>query len=364
MTIDELDTPAVIVDLDLMERNMKRLAEYCTRAGIALRPHTKTHKIPELAKLQIQYGAWGITVAKVSEARVMRNSGIDDILIAYPIVADIKARELALLAQNTRLTVSLDSLEAVQSISCAAAERGVHIRLLVEVDVGMHRCGVATPSAAVALAQGILKLPNVEFAGLMFYPGHMMVPRPRFLELLVPLNRLLNEVYGAFAGAAIPIEVVSGGSTPTAFFSDEFQGVTEIRPGMYPFYDRNMVGADVVPVENCALSVLVTVVSTAVTGKVIVDGGSKAFSSDRFLSGHQRGFGLVVEDPDAELEALSEEHGHLSIAASSRPYRLRERLRVIPNHVCSTINMHERIYGIRGDRVETSWVVAGHGKLQ
>jgi D-serine deaminase-like pyridoxal phosphate-dependent protein len=364
MTVDELDTPAVIVDLALMERNMRRLAEYCDRHRIALRPHTKTHKIPELARLQIQYGARGITVAKISEARVMRDAGIDDILIAYPIVAEAKSRELAQLAGNTTVTVSLDSWEAAQSISRAAAERGVRIQILVEVDVGLHRCGVAFPDAAVALAQGILDLPNLDFRGIMFYPGHMMAPLARQRELLPPVNRFLDEIYVAFARAGIPIQVVSGGSTPTAFLSSEFHGLTEIRPGMYPFYDRNMIGAEVATLQDCALSVLVSVVSTAVGGGVILDGGSKTFSSDRYLAGHGRGYGFVVDDPAAEFEAMSEEHGHLSIAASTRPYRLGERLRVIPNHVCTAINMHEKIHGVRGGVVEISWCVAGHGKLQ
>jgi len=364
MHIDELDTPAVIVDLDIMERNMQRLAGYCRDHSVALRPHTKTHKIPELAKLQIQYGARGITVAKVSEARVMRNAGIDDILIAYPIVAEAKARELALLARDTTVTVSLDSLEAAQSISLAAAERAVRVGILVEVDVGLHRCGVASPEDALTLARKVLVQPNLDFRGIMFYPGHMMAPLARQRELLGPVNQFMDEVYDVFARASIPIQVVSGGSTPTAFLSAEFHGLTEIRPGMYPFYDRNMIGAEVVAVESCALSVLVTVVSTTVNGRVILDGGSKTFSSDRFLAGHGRGFGLVVQDPAAEFEAMSEEHGHLSVAASQRAYRVGERLRVIPNHVCTTINMHERIHGVRSGQVETSWAVAGHGKLQ
>jgi D-serine deaminase-like pyridoxal phosphate-dependent protein len=364
MHFNELDTPAVIVDLDIMERNMQRLAAYCREHSVALRPHTKTHKIPELAKLQIQYGACGITVAKVSEARVMRDAGIDDILIAYPIVAQHKARELAHLAANTKITVSLDSLEAAQSISLSAAERAVRVGILVEVDVGLHRCGVGSAEDAVALARKILIQPNLDFRGIMFYPGHMMAPVARQRELLTPVNQFMDEVYAAFARAGIPIQVVSGGSTPTAFLSAEFHGLTEIRPGMYPFYDRNMVGAEVVPVESCALSVVVTVVSTAVSGRVILDGGSKTFSSDRFLAGHGRGFGMVVQDPAAEFEAMSEEHGHLSVAASKRAYRLGERLQIIPNHVCTTINMHERIYGVRGGQVEVSWPVAGHGKLQ
>jgi D-serine deaminase-like pyridoxal phosphate-dependent protein len=363
MLIHDLDTPAVIVDLDRMEKNMQGLADYCAQHSIQLRPHTKTHKIPELAHLQIQYGAHGITVAKPSEARVMREAGVKDILVAYPIVPEAKAIEIAKLAASGPITVSLDSCEAAQQLSRQAVAYSARIGILTEVDVGMHRCGVADPPAAVALSKKILDLPNLEFRGIMFYPGHMMAAA-RQRELLAEVNQLLDSVYAAFAAEGIPIHQVSGGSTPTAYMSAEFHGVTEIRPGMYLFNDRNMVGAGVASVDQCALSVMVTVVSKAVRGRAIVDGGSKTFSSDRFQSGDGRGYGWVVQDPAAVFDALSEEHGHLDITRSDRSYSVGEHLRIIPNHVCTTINMHEQIYGVRGEKVTSVWRVAGRGKLQ
>jgi len=364
MRIQDLETPAVLIDLDIMERNLARMAEYCRQHGLALRPHTKTHKIPELAHRQIKSGATGITVAKVGEAEVMVQAGLTDLLIAYPIVGREKAARVAALAERAALMVSLDSEAAARDLSRSAQERGVRIGLLVELDVGFRRCGVQRPEEAVALARVIHDLPNVDFRGLMFYPGHFMVPEPERRQLLEDVNARLHRVYEAFDRAGLPIEIVSGGSTPTAYLSHEFAGVTEIRPGMYIFNDRTMVGLGVARVEDCALSVLVTVVSTSVPGRAIVDGGSKTFSNDRYRAGDGRGFGLVREDPAAEVEALSEEHGHLDISRSSRRYRIGERLTIIPNHVCTVMNLHDEVYGVRGDEVEAVWRVAARGRVR
>jgi D-serine deaminase-like pyridoxal phosphate-dependent protein len=364
MRVHELETPAVLIDLDVMERNLARMAEYCRRHGLALRPHTKTHKIPELAHRQMASGASGITVAKLGEAEVMIQAGLTDVLIAYPIVGREKAARLAALAERASLTVALDSEEAVRDISRSAQERGVRLGLLVELDIGFRRCGVQRPDEAVALARLIHDLPNVDFRGVMFYPGHFMAPEPERRQLLEDANTRLRRFYDAFERAGLSIGVVSGGSTPTAFISHEFLGVTEIRPGMYIFNDRTMVGLGVARPEDCALSILVTVVSTSVSGRAIVDGGSKTFSTDRYRAGAGRGFGLVCEDPEAEVEALSEEHGHLDISRSSRRYRVGERLRIIPNHVCTVMNLHDEVYGIRGDQVEAVWRVAARGRVR
>lgn len=364
MHIDELDTPAAVIDLDVMERNLSRFESYCREHKLMLRPHTKTHKIPELAHQQLRMGATGITVAKVSEAEVMVESGVKDILVAYPIATPAKAARLAPLAQRARITVSLDSEEAARVLSQQAQEFGVRIGVLVEIDVGFHRCGVHDERAAVKLAKTIVGLKGLDFRGIMFYPGHLLLKREEQRAQLIPINELLIRTLQAFDRKGLPVLVVSGGSTPTAYISHEFHGVTEVRPGMYIFNDRNMVGAGVAAAEECALSVIVTVVSTAVLDRAILDGGSKTFSSDRFLSGDGQGFGLVREDSEAAFEAMSEEHGHLNIARSGRRYRVGERLRVIPNHVCTTLNMHSEVYGVRGHQVEAVWQVAARGKIR
>jgi D-serine deaminase-like pyridoxal phosphate-dependent protein len=198
----------------------------------------------------------------------------------------------------------------------------------------------------------------------MFFPGHFQVLEPQRADLRVGVNELLTRVITKFEQAGMPLDVVSGGSTPTAYEGHLFSGVNEMRPGMYIFNDRTMVGIGVAGVEDCALSIIATVVSTSVSGRAIIDAGSKTFAADRYPLPDGRGFGLLREDADADLEHLSEEHGHLNITRSSHKYRVGERLTVIPNHVCNTVNMHNKIYGVRGDQVETVWEVAGRGKVQ
>ncbi|MGH9968798.1 MAG: alanine racemase [Pyrinomonadaceae bacterium] len=364
MLISDLDTPAVVIDLDVMEQNLSRMADYCRRQNLKLRPHTKSHKIPELASRQIASGATGITVAKIGEAEVMLNAGINNVLIAYPIVGAEKAKRLARIAERASITVSLDSEEAALTISSATVEQRTSVGILVELDVGFGRCGLANEAELLALAQYVSSLPGLEFKGLMFYPGQFVVGPEQRAALRIHVNDLLGRTLETFARAGLPLSTVSGGSTPTAYESGLFLGVTEVRPGMYIFNDRNMVGVGAASLENCALSVVVTVVSNSVTGQAIIDGGSKTFSSDRYLAGDGRGFGIVKEDLAAQLEHLSEEHGHLNIQQSDRRYRVGDRLTIIPNHVCSTVNMHDEICGVRGEKVETVWRVAGRGKVR
>ena len=362
--ISELETPAVIVDLDVMERNLSRVADYCRAHQLLLRPHTKTHKIPELAKRQIASGATGITVAKLGEAEVMLDAGIDDILIAYPIVGAEKTARLARIAERATVRVSLDSEDAARAISAAAKKQGSTIGILIEMDVGFERCGLGNENDLVTLAQKITELPGLEFKGLMFFPGHFGVGPEERDVLRAQVNEYLERSLAAFERAGVPVAVVSGGSTPTAYEGGSFYGVNEVRPGTYIFNDRNTVAVSAASLGDCALSVLVTVVSTAVSGHAVVDGGSKTFSYDRFQGGDGRGFGIVKEDPAAEVERFSEEHGHMNIARSERRYRVGDRITIIPNHVCTTVNMHDEIYGVRGGQVEEVWRVAARGKVR
>ena len=364
MHISELETPAVIVDLDVMERNLSRMADYCRAHQLLLRPHTKSHKIPELAKRQIESGATGITVAKLGEAEVMLNAGITDIFIAYPIVGDEKTTHLAKLAEQASISVALDSEEAARGISGAATRQGARIGVLIEMDVGFGRCGLSNENDLLKLAQTIATLPGLEFRGLMFFPGHFGVVPEQRAALGMQVNDFLDRSLETFQRADLPLSIISGGSTPTAYESSLFHGVNEVRPGTYIFNDRNTVAIDAASLEDCALSVVVTVVSTAVSGRAIVDGGSKTFSHDRYQAGDGRGFGLVKEDPALEVERFSEEHGHLNVERSERRYRVGDRLSIIPNHVCTTVNMHDEICGVRGEQVETVWRVEARGKVR
>ena len=214
MYVSELDTPAVVVDLDVMEQNLARMAEYCRAHNLRLRPHTKTHKVPELAHKQIESGASGITVAKLGEAEVMLDAGLDDLLIAYPIVGPAKAQRLATLAERATIAVSLDSAAAAHGISAAVSDRGAKVGILVELDAGFGRCGVPNESEALKLAQTVSSLPGLTFEGLMFFPGHFGVKPDERTVLCEQVNELLDRCLETFARADMPLRIISGGSTP------------------------------------------------------------------------------------------------------------------------------------------------------
>ena len=364
MKLDGLDTPSVLVDVDVMTANLDRLARYCRKHGLNLRPHIKTHKIPELAQLQIKKGAVGVTAAKLGEAEVMADGGIEDILLAYPVYGEIKWKRLAALARRARISVALDSLEVAQGISRHAREAGVRIPILVEFDTGIGRCGFDIAQESIGVLKRIAELPALDYEGLLIYPGHFLVNWERRNQLLELENQQLSQLLSLLDDAGIPYPVISASSTPTAYFSHQFENINEVRPGTYIFNDRNTVGSQAAGLEDCAVSVLTTVVSTSVPGKAVIDGGSKTFANDRYLSGDGVGFGHLIGDPGTVVEYLSEEHGHLDLANANRRYRVGDRVRVIPNHVCPCVNMHDRIYGVRDDEVVTEWQVIARGTVQ
>ena len=355
MHIHELDTPALVVDLDVMERNLSRMAEYTRAHGLRLRPHTKTHKSPLLGARQLASGAAGLTVAKVSEAEVMLASGVEDLLIAFPLFGAEKMRRLVEVAKKTRVTVSVDSVEAARPIAEAAAAAGITIGVLAEVDAGLHRVGVQ-PELFVDLLRGLEPLQGIELRGMAFYPGHIKSHDP---AALAALSSLIQGLVDKAAAAGFALPVVSGGTTPTMWHSHEVAGMNEIRPGTYIFNDRNVVLSGACSMEDCAATIIATVVSTSVPGQFVIDGGSKTFSSDRAAVD---GFGVFLDAPDALFEKMNEEHGYVKHAGHQR--RVGERVRVLPNHICVAVNLHERIYGVRGEVVVESWTVDGRGKLQ
>jgi len=364
MRVTELDTPAVVIDLDILETNLREMSSYCSGHGLSLRPHTKTHKIPDIARMQIRSGARGITVAKLGEAEVMSQAGFDDILIAYPIIGPAKLARLVALARRARIEVSTDSIDVARGISDAARDAGVTIGLLAEMDAGLRRCGVQTPAALVGLAQQMTQLPNVEFLGFLVFPGQVRLPPDKQEPVLAQIDGRLKEAQDALFRSGIDVRVVSGGSTPTAYQSHLMKTVTEIRPGTYIFNDMNTVTIGASDVSRCAATVHATVVSVAVAGRAVIDGGSKTFSSDLSRAGEGRGYGFAPEHPEIVLESMSEEHGHLNVEACARPLKVGERLRFIPNHVCTTVNMHNEVWGVRGEEVVEKWIVAGRGLVR
>jgi D-serine deaminase-like pyridoxal phosphate-dependent protein len=363
MHIEELETPAVVVDLNVLEKNIRSMADYSRAHNLHLRPHTKTHKIPEIARMQIDTGSGGITVAKTGEAEVMAAAGIDDILVHYPVFGQGKLARLAALARERKITIAVDSAITAEAISAALAN-GANIRLLAEFDSGMRRCGVGSAEEVVELAKAISRLPHVEFAGITTYPGHIWSEPADQGGALAELSSLIAEIRDRLADSGMACEVVSAGSTPAAKNSHLVEGLTEIRPVTYVFNDRNTAGVGACAWEDCALRVLVTVVSTAVKGRAIVDGGSKTFSGDRWISGEKTGFGRVMEHPGVEFTSMSEEHGHLDLAASEYSPAIGDRLSIVPNHVCACVNMHDSIYFHRNGIVDGQWQVQGRGKIR
>lgn len=360
--VADLDTPALIIDLDIMERNLRRMADYTREHGLRLRPHTKTHKIPALGRRQLDLGAAGLTIAKVGEAEVMLGANPSDLLLAYPIIGRPKLDRLMGVARRTPVTVSLDSTFVAQQLSDTARQAQVEIGVLAEVDVGLGRVGVQ-PADVVALAQALDRMPWLKFLGIAFYPGHIKMLDEDGRTSFAELNKLLGAIIRDLKHAGLTPKIVSGGSTPTMYHSHEITDLNEIRPGTYIFNDRNTVMSGACGHEDCAASILATVVSTAKQGQMIIDGGSKTFSSDRPNNG-EVSFGHIVEAPEAVFTKMNEEHGYVDIQNVERTFRLGERVRVIPNHICVAMNLHECVYGVRGDTVEQVWRVEGRGKLQ
>ena len=364
MRVSELDTPALLIDLDIMDRNLEKVARYGKDHGLRVRPHTKTHKIPALARKQIELGSAGLTVAKVGEAEVMLQANPPELLIAYPIIGARKLKRLTEVANHTAVTMSLDSLTAAEQLSQAAAANGVEIGVLAEVDVGLGRVGVLPGEALLQLIQGIRRLPHLRWEGIAFYPGQIKSLDQEGEQALDKVGQMLGNILGDLRQAGLEPRIVSGGSTPTLFLSHRLPGLNEIRPGTYIFNDRNTVLAGACDWNDCAASIMVTVVSIAKQGQMIVDGGSKTFSSDRPSAGAEISFGKLVEAPDAVFTKMNEEHGFVDLEKAHRDFRIGDRVRIIPNHVCVAMNLHECVYGIRGDIVEQTWRVEARGKLQ
>jgi D-serine deaminase-like pyridoxal phosphate-dependent protein len=336
MNAFDLETPALYVDLDALERNIATMQQRCRTWGVALRPHAKTHKIPEIARMQLDAGAVGLTVAKIGEAEVLPG---DDVLIAYPIMAD-KLGRLRELARTRRVMVVVDSAEAARGLPGVGA--------LVEVDIGAARAGVRTSEQVVEIARACS-----DFRGLFYWPSWLDE------EGFAKARQRVDDHIGALKAAGFEVPIVSGGSTPGAGKTPLIPATTEIRPGTYVFNDASCLASGVATLEECALRVLVTVVSTAVSGQCLVDGGSKTFSSDATVN--QGTFGVFPERPQWTMHKMNEEHGYVK---TDEKARIGEKVWVVPSHVCTTVNMHDEIAYGRNGQVEGTWRVAARGRVR
>lgn len=349
MHIETLDTPVAIVDLDKLEANIAKFQRYLDEHGIANRPHIKTHKIPEIAHMQLKGGAVGITCQKIGEAEVMAQAGIPDIFLPYNIIGESKLERLMRLARRVKLSVTADSEFTIRGLSGAAQREGLELETLVEFDSGMGRCGVQSPQQAAGLARIIARSPGLRFGGLMTYPSNQNTD-----PFVIETKALLRQ-------DGLEVARVSGGSTPGMWQAHTHPEVTEHRAGMYVYGDRYTLKSGAMSLEDCSLKVICTIVSRPTADRGILDGGSKTFSSD--LLGLE-GYGLILEYPDAVFYGHSEEHGHVDFSKCARKPEIGERVTVIPNHCCVVSNLFNQMIGVRGEKVEVIWPVAARGALQ
>jgi len=360
--IEDLPTPSVLVDLDVLESNVRVMQERARAAGLKLRPHAKTHKSPEVGRLQLAAGAAGLTLAKTSEAEVFASLGFEDIFLGYPIFGADKARRLLALSDRILLAVGADSVDGAKSLGDVFHAAGRRLPVRLKIDCGYHRVGVA-PEAAVAVATRIAELPGIAFAGVFTHGGQGYAGRTP--EEVAEAGHLEGRVVAAAAdairAAGLPVGEVSLGSTPTARAGMSQRGVTETRPGTYVYNDFSQVQLGSCRLEDCAMTILATVVSSPAADRAVVDAGSKTLSNDP-LRPEGPGHGAVL-GRRSRLARLSEEHGVIAVEPGEA-FAVGERVRILPNHACIVSNLHDSLVAVRNGRVEGRITVAARGCVQ
>lgn len=347
----EFGTPAVVIDLDRVERNIARVQAACDASGLAHRPHIKTHKSPLIAEMQRAAGAKGITCQKVGEAEVMAEAGHDDILISYNLLGEEKMGRLAKVMQRAAVTVAADNPTVVAGLPRAAELSDRTLQVVVECDTGRRRAGVETPAEAIALAKDIAARPGLAFAGFMLY-----APEDGTRET----QAFLDEAAAGVREAGLEPRIVSTGGTPNLTNLGKLNGATEHRAGTYVFNDRMMLACGAAGIEDLALHVVATVVSRAGPERGIVDAGSKTLTSD---TGGLEGYGLILDHPEAKIAKFAEEHGFLDLSQCEDRPNVGDVVRIVPNHVCVVVNMVDRLIATRRDRIVGEVPVAARGRI-
>src|ERR1700753_735080 len=346
-------TPCAVIDMDRVERNIARIQAACDAAGVANRPHIKTHKSPMLAKMQVAAGARGITCQKLGEAEVMAEAGIDDILISYNLIGDEQMARLAARRAKATMPVAADNSFVIPGLPQAAAISGRPLSVVVECDTGRKRAGVETPAEAIALAREIAASKGLTFAGFMLYPTETG---------WAEAQKFFDEALAGVRAHGLDATMVSTGGSPNMKNLGKLKGATEHRPGTYIYNDRMQVGAGVANWDDCALNIYSTVVSRAGPDRGILDAGSKTLTSDTGsgLDGH----GLILEHPQARIARFAEEHGFLDLSRSNTRPEVGDVVRIVPNHVCVVVNMMDEGVMVRGDEISGTLPVAARGKLR
>ncbi len=345
-------TPCAVIDMDRVERNIARIQAACDAAGVAHRPHIKTHKNPMLAQMQIAAGAKGITCQKLGEAEIMAEAGISDILISYNLLGDEKMARLGALQGKANVTVAADNSVVVADLPKAAAASGRTLPVVVECDTGRKRAGVETPAEAVALAREIAGGKGLQFAGFMLYPTETG---------WADAQKFFDEALAGVRAHGLDATIVSTGGTPNLKNLGKLKGATEHRFGTYIYNDRMQVAAGVATWDDCALHIYSTVVSRAAPERGILDAGSKTLTTDTSgLEGH----GLILEHPEAKIAKFAEEHGFLDLSRSNTRPNVGDVVRIVPNHVCVVVNMMDEVVMVRGEEIIGTLPVAARGKLR
>ncbi|VXC27677.1 D-TA family PLP-dependent enzyme [Arthrobacter sp. 9AX] len=357
-----IDTPEILVDMDILDRNIARMSQAVQAKGLALRPHAKTHKIPEIAHRQLAAGAVGLTVATIGEAEVFAAAGVMDLFIAYPLwLSPQKAERLRHLAAAAEISVGVDSEAGAAALGAGLGAAAAEVSVLVEIDSGHHRSGVQ-PEAAATVARAASDA-GLKVAGVFTFPGHSYAPgKP--LEAAAQEQEALHQAAEALSAAGFEARVMSGGSTPTALLT-KASGATEVRPGVYVLGDAQQLELGRCALEDIALTVAATVVShhppaPGTPPRLILDAGSKILGSDR--PAWATGFGRLMDHPGARITALSEHHATVEWHDDGVLPPVGTRLRVIPNHVCLAMNLVDDVAVVSRGNLMDRWVVAARGR--
>ena len=342
-SIYDLDTPALVVDRRILQRNIARLQQAADAAALELRPHIKAHKTPVIAQMQVAAGAAGVTAAKVSEAEAMADGGMADIFIANEVVGEAKVRRLAALARRVRLSAAVDSVEVAEGYGRVFAEEGLTLEVLLEVDQGAHRCGVPADSAP-ALAARVAETPGVAMVGVMAYagPAYQAGSREGMRAAAAEEAGGLAQIAAALRSEGHTMRRISGGCTPTGPLYERGCGLTEIRSGTYVFYDMNQVELGVADVADVAATILATVISVPAPDRVILDAGSKALATQ--VTPVSPGCGWVLEDLGAVVVKLNDEHGYLDVRRAGRSYQVGDKVQVVPPRLCTALNLYDELH--------------------
>jgi len=370
MRLTDIPTPAVLVESSRLERNLDRMQQAANAHGLRLRPHAKTHKSPYIASMQIERGATGICCAKLGEAEVFADARIEDICLPYPLHPSNADRVFAL-ADRITLSFIVDDVEIAKAWSDAARQKGRRLNALVKVDVGFHRCGI-DPGArdAPAAVDEMASLPGLHFRGLLSHAGHAYSATSD-VELARIAATEADLLRGLASRCKADCAEISVGSTPTARFSLNEDGLTELRPGNYAYFDRTQVGLGAAAFEDCALTVLARVVSHPAPERLVFDSGSKTLTTDPARgAGSPTGYGAVLQDiggmtPDSDLsvERLSEEHATVRATSGATRLRTGDLVRIVPNHSCVVSNLVDHVWLVDGEHVLDRLPVAARGRI-